>query len=107
MAVFEFTANDSFLDGSGHPITIPKSQLPYSALTAASLDLNDITVILPHGERFEAAIYHGEAGFGEYYQLRFNGSNRTLPSYLKLGDHLIIVLTKAAARSYALVEFRG
>jgi hypothetical protein len=105
MAVFEFTVNDSFLDGPGHPITVPKNQYP--ALTAAELDHKDIVVILPHGERFEAAIYHGEAGYGEYYQLRFHGSNRTLPSYLKLHDHLIVVLTKVASRSYALVEFRG
>ena len=104
MVVFEFKVNDSFLDGSGHPITVPKSE--NADLAAAGLDHKDVVLILPHGERFEAGIYHGEAGWGEYFQLRFHGSKRTLPSYLKLGDHLIVVLTKVATHSYALVELR-
>ena len=107
MESFEFTVNDSFLEGSGHPITIPKSQLQYKALVALGLDHKHMLVVLPHGERFEAEIYHGEAGYGEYYQLRFNGSNRTLPGYLKLNDSLLVFLAKSAGQSYALVEYRA
>jgi hypothetical protein len=105
MATFQFTVNESFLEGSGHPITIPKSQLPYQQLGAVGLDHKHVIVVLPHGERFEAEIYYGEAGYGEYYQLRFTGDNRTLPGYLKLNEHLLIVLTKADAKSYAIVEY--
>jgi hypothetical protein len=107
MANFEFTVNESFLEGSGHPITIPKGQLPYRVLGAVGLDLRRITVILPQGERFDAEICHGEAGYGEYYQLRFNGDNRSLPEYLKLNDQLIVLLAKASGRSYAIVEYCG
>lgn len=106
MPTFEFEVNGSFIDGSGHPITIPKSQLAYPVLLAAGLDHEKIIVILPHGERYDAGIYHGEAGYGEYYQLRFNGATRALPNYLKIGDRLIIVLIKAAARSYFILEYR-
>jgi hypothetical protein len=107
MASFEFTVNESFLEGSGHPITIPKSQLPYQALGVIGLDHKHVVVVLPHGERFEAEIYHGEAGYGEYYQLRFNGSDRDLPSYLKLNDRLIVFLAKAANNSFAILEYRA
>jgi len=106
MAIFEFEVQKSFLEETEHPITIPKSQLPYQHLIAADLNHKHILVILPHGERFEAKIYHGEAGYGEYYQIRFNGRERTLPSYLTLEDHLIIVLAKTISHSYAIVEYR-
>ncbi|QSA99297.1 hypothetical protein [Methylococcus sp. EFPC2] len=106
MSTFEFAVNKSFLEGSGHPITIPKSQLPYSELPAASLDHRHVVVVLPRGERFEADIYHGQAGYGEYYQLRFNGKDRTLPSYLTLNGHLIVALLKVASQSYAILEYR-
>ncbi|MFC3552477.1 hypothetical protein ACFOLC_15845 [Lysobacter cavernae] len=107
MSSFEFTVNESFLEGSGHPITIPKSQLAYPAFRALDLDHKHVVVVLPHGERFEAEIYHGEAGYGEYYQLRFNGNSRTLPNYLKLNDHLLVFLAKAAGKSHAILEYRA
>ena len=107
MESFEFTVNDSFLEGPGHPITIPKSQLTYKDLRAIGLDHTRVIVVLPHGERFDAEIYHGEAGYGEYYQLRFNGDNRTLPGYLKLNDRLIVLLAKAAGKSHVILEYRA
>jgi hypothetical protein len=106
MAVFQFTINDSFLTGAGHPITVPKSQLPYKELIAAGLDHKHVTVILPHGERFEAEIYFGEAGYGEYYQIRFIGQDRTLPGYLKSNDQVFVLLTMIGSRSYAIIERR-
>ena len=105
MAVFQFTVNKSFLNRSGHPITIPRSQLSYQALIALGLDHKHITVILPYGERFEAEIYHGDAGYGEYYQLRFSGANKALPHYLKRNDRLIVALVKAAGHSFAILEY--
>lgn len=105
MINFEFSINESFLEGSGHPITIPKSQLSYKELVSTGLDHKHVVVILPRGERLQAEIYHGEAGYGEYYQLRFNGKDRDLPSYLKLHDRLLVVLTKSATQSFAILEY--
>ena len=106
MTSFEFTVNKSFLGGSGHPITIPKSQLPYKELLSLGLDHKHIVVTLPHGERYEAEVHHGTAGFGEYYQLRFTNSP-SLPGYLKLNDRLIVLLRKASDRSHATLEYRA
>ena len=107
MASFEFTANQSFLHASGHPITIPKSQLAYDELRSLGLDHEHVVVTLPHGERYEAEIYHGTAGYGEYYQLRFTSGSPSLPSYLKLNDRLIVLLEKAGGRSHATLEYRA
>lgn len=107
MATFEFTVNQSFLEASGHPITVPKSQLDYKLLLSLGLDHKNLVVVLPKGERYEAEIYHGEAGYGEYFQIRFHGGDRSLPPYLKMNDHLIIIFTKAAAKSLAVLEYRG
>lgn len=106
MASFEFTANQSFLHASGHPITIPKSQLAHDELLSLRLDHKHVLVTLPHGERFEAEIHHGNAGYGEYYQIRFNGGSRSLPGYIKLNDQLIVLLEKAAGRSHATLEYQ-
>lgn len=107
MASFGFTANNSFLDGSGHPITIPKSQLAYEELRSLGLDHKHVLVTLPHGERYDAEIYHGTAGYGEYYQVRFTGGRSRLPGYLKLNDRLIVLLEKVAGRSHATLEYRA
>jgi len=106
VASFEFTANRSFLHASGHPITIPKSRLAHDELLSLKLDHKLVIVTLPHGERYEAELYHGTAGFGEYYQLRFIGGGCSLPSYLKLNDRLIVLLEKAAGRSHVTLEYQ-
>lgn len=107
MASFEFTVNLAFLNYASHPITIPKSQLPYQTLGSIGLDHKHVTVILPQGERFEAKVYHGKAGHGEYYQFRFKGGHRILPGYLKLNVCLIVFLIKMASHSYAILEYRA
>lgn len=107
MASFEFTANKSFLDGSGHRITIPKGRLAYEELRSLGLDHEHVIVTLPRGERYEAEIYHGTAGYGEYYQLRFTSGCPSLPNYLKLNDRLIVLLEKAAGQSHATLEYRA
>jgi len=106
VASFEFTVNQSFLHAFGHPITIPKSQLVHDELLSLRLDHKHVFVTLPHGERYEAEIYHGNAGYGEYYQIRFNGGSRILPDYIKLNDRLIVLLEKAAGRSHAMLEYQ-
>jgi hypothetical protein len=107
MSSFEFTVNKSFLDGSGHPITIPKSQLAYEELRSLGLDHKHVVVTLPRGERYEAEIYHGTAGYGEYYQLRFTSGSPSLPSYLKINDRLVVFLENAGGRSRATLEYRA
>jgi hypothetical protein len=106
MPFFQFTVNDSFLHDVGHPITVPKGQLPYPEFLSAGIDHDKVTVILPQGERFEAEVYHGDAGFGEYYQIRFTGNDRTLPSYIKLHDYWLVVPMKMHSHSYVIIEKR-
>lgn len=106
MEIFEFAVNHSFLEGAGHPITIPKSQLPYQQLEAAGLDHKHVTAIFPRDERFAAEICHDDVTYGDHYQLRFSDSKRDLPSYLKLDDHLVVMLVKTAMQSYAVIEYR-
>jgi len=106
MAVFHFTLNRSFLGTKVHPITVPKSQVPYRAFEAEGLSAKDITIIFPRGEQFEGQMYHGDAGYGEYYQIRFCGENRTIPGYLKLDDQLLVTLHKVSGRNYAVLEYR-
>ncbi|MGE0358725.1 MAG: hypothetical protein AB7P08_17615 [Burkholderiales bacterium] len=106
MTVFPFRVGRAFLGAIGHPITVPKSHLPYGALQAEGLTQKNLTIICPRGERFEGQLYHGEAGYGEYYQIQFRGNDRTLPSYLKLDDRLFVGLLKVGASSYAVLEYR-
>jgi len=106
MAVFRFTVNKSFLEYNWHPITVPKSQVPYRALEAEGLSQR-ITIIFPRGERLEGQLHYGpHSGFGEYYQLQVRGADRTVPSYIKLHDRLLVVLFKGGARSFAVLENR-
>lgn len=104
MEIFEFAVNHSFLEGTGHPVTIPKSQLPCQQLEAAGLDHKHVTAIFPRDERFPAEICRGDVS--DHYQLRFSDSKRDLPSYLKLDDHLVVMLVKTAMQSYAVIEYR-
>ena len=106
MTVFRFTAGKAFLENKGHPITVPKSQVPYLALEAEGLSQKNVTIIFPRGERFEGQLYHGEAGYGEYYQLQVRGEDRTLPRYINLHDRLFVSLAKVGGRTYATLEYR-
>ena len=51
MAVFRFIVNQSFLGNQGHPITVPKSQVPYKALEAEGLSQKNVTIIFPRPSR--------------------------------------------------------
>jgi hypothetical protein len=107
MASFEFRVNKSFLNDSGHPITIPKSSLPYDKLLSLGLDHDRLNVVLPRGETFEAAIYHGTAGYGEYYQIRFQSGRRDLPSYLSLNDLVVVTFETYGGRSLAKISAKA
>ena len=106
MAVFRFTVGKAFLEYEWHPITVPRSQVPYRALEAEVLSKR-ITMIFPRGERLEGQLHYGpHSGFGEYYQLQVRGVDHTVPSYIKLYDQLLVALFKSGARSYAVLEYR-
>ena len=71
MIIFSFTINSSFLNESAHPITVPKSQVEYKAITAERFDLKNVAVVFPRGEKMTGYLYSGIAGYGSYYQLRY------------------------------------
>lgn len=105
MVTFRFKINDSFKTNSGHPITVPKSQVDYSVLPDQGLDKGKFTMIFPRGERVSAKMYSAVAGYGPYYQLRLE-SGETLPKYFNIGDKVIVLLFKDGVSKYATIENR-
>jgi hypothetical protein len=101
---FRFKINKSFLSESTHPITVPKSQVSYAQLTQEELHYGELTVIFPKGEHALAQMYCGEAGYGTYYQLRFHGGKKVIPTYLKHEDIVFIVLVRMRRINYAILE---
>ena len=106
MLAFRFTAGKAFFDYPTHPITVPKTQVSYSELQKKDLDRGDFVMILPRGERLEARMYSNVAGFGPYFQLRTNPGQR-IPSYVKLGMKLLVILLKDGRTRYSVLELRG
>ena len=104
MVIFQFTVNDSFLNVSNHPITVPKSHVDYKEVKSQKLEQGDLTVIYPKGERNIAHLYSGEAGYGDYYQIRTHGEDRTLPGYLIKGMQLLIAIFKFNGKNYVIIE---
>ena len=86
---------------------VGKTTMAVAFTRTLGLDHKHVVVTLPRGERYEAEIYHGTAGYGEYYQLRFTSGSPSLPGYRKLNDRLIVLLEKAAGRSHATLEYRA
>lgn len=89
---FDFTANDSFLRGNQHPITIPKD-IWRKALEKGFFNENDpvgkvraANAIGPNGQRLQASIYTGKSGWGRYYQIRL--PEREMPSDFLVGIHM-------------------
>lgn len=64
MVRFTFRVNRSFVDGSGHPITIPKSQVSYDSLESLLAADRDCVVVFPDRSRVIATVYQGTAGYG-------------------------------------------
>jgi hypothetical protein len=104
---FHFRPGKTFLRKPAHPITIPRSQVPYNFLRENGLDRGIFTMIYPHGEKMAARMYGpGVAGYGSYYQLHHIGEDRLLPEYLSSKTPLIIALVLVWAEPVAIVEFR-
>lgn len=104
MLIFTFTSNRSFVVHGSHPITIPRSQVPYDELRAAKLDHDAITLVLPMGERLAARLYSGVSGYGPYFQLRTVAASPALPGYLKIGKRVLVLLIKSPRGSYCFLE---
>jgi len=85
-------------------LTVPRSEVDYAAVELERINQGTLTVIFPYGERREAHLYGGEAGFGDYYQIRFHGADRSLPSYLQLNADLIVILIRFRESNYVIIE---
>ena len=101
---FRFEVNQSFLGYPGHPITIPKGEVDYERLESEQLNQGEFIVVFPKGERLTARMYHGDAGYGPYYQLKFTGDDRTVPRYLEVRNQIYVLLARMDARNYAILE---
>jgi hypothetical protein len=103
---FIFNTSHSFLTANGHPITIPSGQVPHAKLSLAGLDRGPFVVILPRGERFEAEMRSGTAGYGPYYQLRFKGgTTRQFPEYITLDQQVLVMLLTTRSTHFAVLEY--
>jgi len=67
---FDFSVNKSFLE-SGQ-LTIPKEFNNYLMGTAEQNDHCDVSLTSINGKSLGAYLYHGESGWGRYFQLKMN-----------------------------------
>ena len=104
MILFTFSINSSFLNESAHPITVPKSQVEYKAITAEKFDLKNVAVIFPRGEKMTGYLYSVTAGYGSYHQLRFHTQSGKLPAYLKVDDKVAVIICRVSGKTYAFIE---
>ena len=104
MILFTFSINSSFLNESAHPITVPKSQVEYTAITAEKYDLKNVTVVFPRGEEMTGYLYSGTAGYGSYYQLRFHTQSGKLTAYLKVDDKVAVIICRVSGKTYSFIE---
>ena len=105
MIVFRFKINDSFLNYSTHPITVPKSQVDYNKLVRENLDRGDLNIIFPKGEILKGHVYYGVSGYGEYYQIRIY-PRQNISDYLLKNKPLIILLFKYRFYFYSVIEYK-
>jgi HKD family nuclease len=68
---FPFTPGKAFFDYSHHPITIPKNRWN-NKLKVISSSKNCEILIDFTGQKYHGDIYTSEAGYGQFYQLRFD-----------------------------------
>lgn len=99
---FDFRVNRSFLEYAEHPITIPRSQLPYSLLRQAGLSSGGIEIRFAGVLRLDS-LYRGTAGYGEYYQLRVTDGPGLPTGTVNLGQRLRIELGKDGPWQFANV----
>ena len=98
MIRFQFRGNRSFVEGAGHPITVPKSQVPYHLLEARIGSAREGRMTLPDGSHVGVHLYEGTAGYGPYFQLRTRSPSPWIRDCAKVGDSFEIFLELRAGR---------
>lgn len=66
---FNFTINMSYLKYGTHPITIPKEVYHFLRIHKI-LPNQEMRITFPDGSTATGYIYHGRAGWGEFYQIK-------------------------------------
>jgi hypothetical protein len=77
----------------------------YAELKRAQLDSDDLLIIWPKGERSKGHMYYGQAGYGQYYQIRTH-SGESPPQYIAEGDEVLIILLNDQGSRYVVIEYR-
>lgn len=107
MVMFDFRVNRSFVIYGTHPLTVPKSIVPHTAMREHGIDRGEITVVYPRGERMLAHMYYGHTKQrGWYYQIRHYADSAIFPAYLKQGQKLLVILLRDKDQTYAILEFQ-
>ena len=100
LVTFSFTINMAFLKYGTHPITIPKEV--YGFLKIHDIVANqDLRILFPDGSTAIGYIYHGKAGWGEYYQIKVRQSSSGTGigvSQFKQGDRIKVEILKSENR---------
>ncbi|MBC8427249.1 MAG: hypothetical protein H8E00_01175 [Deltaproteobacteria bacterium] len=97
---FPFTINMSFLKYGTHPITIPKEVYDFLMIHDIVVNRN-LQILFPDGSTAVGYIYHGKAGYGEYYQIKVKQSSTETGigvSQFKQGDRIKVEILKSKDR---------
>jgi hypothetical protein len=91
MITFPFTVRKSFL-GSSHPITVP-SRL-YKGLENLKAGVDGVSISTDYVP-LRGIIYHGNAGWGPYFQIRKRGRNYILPDdAFTVGQRILVTIER-------------
>lgn len=91
---FPFAVNESFRHYPSHPITVPRGLVDYRALEAALGPAREGTMHFPDGSTTDVFLYHGNAGHGEYYQIRSRGRAGWPSRIAQLGRQVDVVIER-------------
>jgi len=97
---FSFIINMSFLKYGAHPITIHKEV--YHFLKVHNIAPNqDLLILFPDGSTATGYIYHGTAGWGEFYQIKvkqsYSETGRGVNQFKK-GDRIKVEILKSGSK---------
>ena len=96
---FDFKINKSFLKYPAHPITIPREFYIFLDIHGI-IEKQDATVVFPDGSSALGYIYHGTAGWGEFYQIKIRSSYSGIGiGELKVGDLIKVEIYKVEEKT--------
>lgn len=91
MITFPFAVGRAFL-GSSHPITVPRKL--YKEVEDLKLGVDGVS-IATHYVPLRGIIYHGNAGWGPYFQIRTRGRNYILPDdAFTVGQRILVTIER-------------